>query len=219
MSKQDVQGFDISAKGAAVIGCGGLGSNICVHLAGAGIGRLYVCDFDTVNKSNLNRQFIYRQSDIGKAKAEAAKAFICAYAPDTEVIAVNTQIKTSEDLKFAESCDIIILAVDNIKARSVAEDFCKSSYIPLVSGGINGFFGNCYLFIPGKTPTLEDAGLLAADCVRGNISSSAGVIGALSCELAEKYLTGDYSCAGRLYVYDNCEIQSLEIKASLKEET
>ena len=57
--KSDVQGYDISAHSAVVIGCGGLGTNIAVHLAGAGIGKLWLCDYDTVQTRNLNRQFFY----------------------------------------------------------------------------------------------------------------------------------------------------------------
>lgn len=216
MSKQDVQGFDISSKSAAVIGCGGLGCNVCIHLAGAGIGRLYVCDYDTVSESNLNRQFIYNFSQIGKAKSDTMCSFLKAYAPDIEIIPVNKKIGSSGDLSFAEKCDIIILAVDNNETRRLANEFCRQSKIPLVSGGISGFYGNCYLYIPGKTPCLDCAGLLTDNSSGGNVSSTAGVIGALSSELAIKYLTGDLSSSGRLFIHDDSETQSLAIKASAK---
>lgn len=224
MSKRETQGFDISEKSVAVIGCGGLGCNVCVHLAGAGAGTVFVCDFDTVGESNLNRQFIYTPSDVGKSKAVAMGEFLKNYAPDSNIVTVDKKAECIEDLSFAKCCDIIILAVDNNEARKLANDFCRENNIPLVSGGISGFYGNGYLYIPGRTPCLECAGLLTENYCGGNVSSTAGVIGALSAELAIKYLTGDYSPAGKLLVYDDCEMQSLKIKASLecgclKEET
>ena len=85
MNKSEMQGFDISSKRAAVIGCGGLGCNIAVHLAGAGIGELIICDFDTVGESNLNRQFLYTPSDIGKKKVFAAEKRLGEYSPRTKI--------------------------------------------------------------------------------------------------------------------------------------
>ncbi len=224
MSKRETQGFDISKKSVAVIGCGGLGCSVCVHLAGAGAGTVFVCDYDTVGESNLNRQFVYALSDIGKSKAVLMSEFLCNYAPDCGIIPVDKKMEGSGDLSFAKDCDIIILAVDNNETRKLANDFCKDNNIPLVSGGISGFYGNGYLYIPGKTPCLECAGLLTDNFCGGNVSSTAGVIGALCAELAIKYLTGDFSPAGKLFVYDDCEMQSLKIKASpecgcLREET
>lgn len=214
MSKRETQGFDISKKSAAVIGCGGLGCNVSVHLAGAGAGTLFVCDYDTAAEDNLNRQFVYTSSDIGESKAAVMSEFLRNYAPDGKIIPISKKIECGDDLSFAKECDIIILAVDNNETRKLANEFCRENDIPLVSGGISGFYGNGYLYIPGKTPCLECAGLLTENYCGGNVSSTAGVIGALSAELAIKYLTGDYSPAGRLFVYDDCEMQSLKIKAS-----
>ena len=73
MTKEKTQGFSLKDKTAAVIGLGGLGTNVAVHLAGAGIGKLMLCDFDTVSESNLNRQFMYRAADVGKLKTDCLK--------------------------------------------------------------------------------------------------------------------------------------------------
>lgn len=204
----------LKEKRIAVIGCGGLGCNVCVHLAGMGTGELVVCDFDDVCESNLNRQFFYTTADCGKPKTAAAARFLSAYAPLMKITAENRKIETPQDLLFAKNCDIIILAVDNVAARKTANDFCRDNGIPLVCGGISGHYGNCYLYVPGQTPCLDCAGLTSKTGNTANISSTAGVIGSLSAELAAKYLGGDKSCAGRLFIYDNCEINSLQIKAS-----
>ena len=89
MTKSDTQGFDISKKSAALIGCGGLGCNMAVHLAGAGLDTLYICDFDTVSETNLNRQFLYTADDIGRKKTDVMKERLSAYAPDCKIITAD----------------------------------------------------------------------------------------------------------------------------------
>lgn len=71
--KAQTQGFSLKDKSALVVGCGGLGCNVAVHLAGAGIGELTLCDFDKVSSSNLNRQFMYTVEDIGNKKSQILK--------------------------------------------------------------------------------------------------------------------------------------------------
>ncbi len=212
--KSDAQGFDIGSKSAAVIGCGGLGCNVCVHLAGAGIGRLFICDFDTVCEKNLNRQFVYSVADIGREKTAVMLKHLSRYAPDCEITAVNKKIEKTEDLDFAENCDIVILAVDNSTVRKTVSEFCRKNGIPLINGGINGLYGVCYLYIPRETPCLECAGLLNDSKSTLNVSSTAGIIGSLSVSLAQRYLNGDRSLAGKLMIYDKEEITHLTVKPS-----
>ena len=73
IEKELTQGFSITNKSCAIIGLGGLGTIVAVHLAGSGIGKMHLCDYDTVSKSNLNRQFLYTFKDIGKEKSEVLK--------------------------------------------------------------------------------------------------------------------------------------------------
>lgn len=214
MNKPEIQGFDISAKCAAVIGCGGLGCNIAVHLAGAGIGRLKLVDFDKVSESNLNRQFLYLPNDIGNFKARLAAERLKKYSPSTEIAYKTTRIDNSDDLDFLKDCDIIFLAVDNNEARRVLQEFCKAESIPLVNGGINGFCGTAYLCIPDRTPCLDCAGLTEKESAGiASVSSTAGIIGALEAELGIKYLlNSETDIAGILHIYDNGEINKLKIK-------
>ena len=208
--KSEVQGFDISKNSAVIIGCGGLGTNAAVHLAGAGIGKLILVDFDRVEKRNLNRQFFYTESDEGKAKCELLANRLKAYAPECEIKCINEKIETPE---FAKGCDIIIIAVDNIETRKNVNAFCKQNKIPCVNGSINRGLGTAYLYIPGKTPDLEAAGCLNETGVK-NISPSAtaGVIGATEAALSIDYFLGRYENAGKLLILDNNVIHSLEIK-------
>lgn len=213
MNKADIQGFDISAKSAAVIGCGGLGCNVAVHLAGAGIGKLTLVDFDTVSESNLNRQFLYLINDVGNYKVRLAAERLKKYSPSTEITYKNIKIENTENLDFLKSCDIVFLAVDNNEARKVLQNFCTVNTIPIVNGGINGFCGTAYLYVPEKSPCLNCAGLMEKESKKIiSASSTAGIIGALEAEIGIKYLLAKTDIAGTLHIYDNGEINKLKIK-------
>lgn len=206
--KATTQGFNISDKSACLIGCGGLGCNIAVHLAGAGIGKLIICDFDTVSESNLNRQFIYTADDIAKPKVECMKRFLERYS-DTQIEAYLAEIRNTDDLSFASGCDIVILAVDNNPARQTVKQFCDKNNIPLVFGGIDGFYGIAYLYVPGITPPPAISGEKA----EYNISCTAGIIGSAQAALATQYLLNkDSGLYGKLLVFDKDTFDTLELK-------
>ena len=208
-----LQGFDISEYSAAVIGVGGLGCNVATHLACAGIGKLILCDFDTVSESNLNRQFLYTCADIGGEKVTLAARRLAALAPETEISPVSRKIEAPENLAFADEADIVFLAVDNNPARKTVQEYCRLKNKPLVNGGVNGFFGTAYLWLPGKTPDLAAAGLLAAENPHiSAVSSTVGVIGALEAQFGIKYLLGETDVAGTLHVLDGEEIRKLPLR-------
>ena len=208
-----LQGFDLKEYCAAVIGAGGLGCNIATHLACAGIGKLVLCDFDTVSESNLNRQFLYTHADIGQKKVTLAVKRLSALAPEAEILPVSQKIETPEDLAFADETDIVFLAVDNNAARRTVQEYCREKKKPLVNGGVNGFYGTAYLWLPGKTPDLKTAGLLDTENPRiSAVSSTVGIIGALEVQLGIKYLLGETDVAGTLHVLDGEEIQKLPLR-------
>lgn len=215
--KEKIQGFTVKDKSVCIIGCGGLGCNIAVHLTGAGVGRLLLCDFDNICESNLNRQFLYTKEDIGKSKCIIAGERLNAYSDGTQVICEEKKIREPEDMLFAKGCDIIILAVDNADARKFVQQFCTENEIPLVCGGIDGFYGVCYLYVPGASPCPECAGLNEVSEAKHNVSSTAGIIGSLQSAIAVRYLlTGDKSLSGKLIVYDESSFDTLEIVCSNK---
>lgn len=202
--------LNLEEKTAAVIGCGGLGCNIITHLAGMGIGRLFICDFDVISESNLNRQFLYRKSDLGKEKSFAAAENLKNYS-NTEIIPFNTKIETTNDLQFAKDADLILLAVDNNETRAIVNEFCTKNQKPLICGGIDGLYGMAYLYVPGF-PCLDCAGLTLPASTQASISPVAGVIGSLEADLAFRYFTGEAEAlAGKLMVYDNAELTHLPI--------
>lgn len=211
--KQQTQGFSLGDKTAAVIGLGGLGCNIAVHLAGACFKKIYLCDFDTVSQSNLNRQFFYNKDDIGQSKTEKARAFLSAYAPETEFICVDKKITSSDNLNFASDCDIIFSALDNSDTRLILEDFANKMKLPLVCGGIDGFYGMAYLYIPEKSSPPSQLGMSEKGKAEYSVSAAAGVVGSLQANLGIQYLlTEDSSISKKLLIFDKTEIQTLHLK-------
>ncbi|MBQ7741174.1 MAG: ThiF family adenylyltransferase [Eubacterium sp.] len=208
--KSDIQGFDISKNSAVIIGCGGLGTNVAVHLAGAGAGKLLLVDYDTVEQRNLNRQFFYTKKDIKKEKCALLAERLSAYSPETEIKYYSGKY----DKSLINGYDIVIIAVDNIETRKAVNSDCKKSKIPCVNGSINGFYGFAYLYIPDKTPDLEEAGCLnKPDGKMKSPSATAAIIGALEAQLVTDFFLGKTESAGKLYIYDNNEIHSLKIRS------
>ena len=212
MTKEQTQGFSLGNFTCGVIGIGGLGCNIAVHLTGAGIGKLVICDYDKISAGNLNRQFLYTPDDIGKSKVISAKMRLCTYSPDTKISAIETKITDSNIPDELKNCDMIFLAVDNKKARKTVALFCEENRIPLMMGGIDGFYGKAYLYIPGVSPTPEKAGMLDGKKAESNISATAGIIGSLQAAVGMQYLlTRDNTLCGKLTVFDKDSFDTLKI--------
>ena len=209
--KEKTQGFSLKDKSTLILGCGGLGCNIAIHLAGAGIGKMMLCDFDKVSESNLNRQFLYTKEDIGKSKVDCARKRLELFSPECEISAWEGEIRKASELDFAKDCDIIFSAVDNDKARLILIELAEKYNIPLVLGGIDGFYGMAYLYLPNKSslPPITENGSKASF----SVSTTAGIIGSAQAALGIRYLlTKDESIAGRLLVYDEAEWQTLRFK-------
>jgi len=215
--RNKTQLFCVEDKTVCIVGCGALGTNAAVHLAGAGVKKLYLCDFDTVNLSNLNRQFLFRESDAGFLKCELLKERLTCYSAETDFISVNLCVNSKDDLSFAKDCDILLCCVDNAAARKTISEFSDTEGIPSVFGCVDGFYGTAYLYIPGETPCPDCAGIINETSVRSSVSSSAGIIGSMEANLALRYLlNNDENSAGKIFVFDGDLWDTLRIKKSLK---
>ena len=213
--KNATQLFCIDNKTVCIVGCGALGTNAAVHLSGAGVKKLYLCDFDTVGLSNLNRQFLFTKSDGGFLKCNVLKNRLSHYSNDSEYVPVTKKILSAEDLSFAKDCDIILCCVDNAAGRRAVADFSKKEKIPSVFGGVDGFYETAYLYLPDKSPCPDCAGIINDISVRSSVSSSAGIIGAMEVNLALRYLlTKDEDSAGKIFVFDGNLWDTLKIKSN-----
>ena len=142
-----------------IIGIGALGSTVALNLAMAGVGDLVLIDMDTIELSNLNRQFLWRMDDRGKFKAEVAKTVLQQFNPEIKISNFNKSVQEVPANIFTHQSkqDEIILvdALDNFEARRYVNNLAVHNNLPLVSGGMYATLGNIQVIIPQVTACLE----------------------------------------------------------------
>ncbi len=196
------------------VGAGGLGSPALLYLAAAGVGTLGVIDFDTVDESNLQRQVIHGQSDIGRPKAESARDSIAEINPYVNVVLYEEPLSTENAMEIFAQFDLIVDGTDNFATRYLVNDACVLLGKPYVWGSIFRFdgqasvfwaeYGPCYRCLypdpppPGMVPSCAEGGVLGVLCAS---------IGSIQVNEAIKLITGvGDSLAGRLMIYDALEM-------------
>jgi sulfur-carrier protein adenylyltransferase/sulfurtransferase len=197
-----------------VVGAGGLGSPALLYLAAAGVGTLGIVDFDVVDESNLQRQIIHGQSDIGKPKAESARDSIRETNPYVNVVLHEERLDSDNVMSIFEPYDLIIDGTDNFATRYLVNDACVLLHKPYVWGSIYRFdgqasvfwadYGPCYRCLypepppPGMVPSCAEGGVLGVLCAS---------IGSIQVNEAIKLITGiGDPLAGRLMIYDALEM-------------
>ena len=202
------------------VGAGGLGSPALMYLAAAGIGTLGIVEFDTVDESNLQRQIIHGQSDIGKSKAQSAKAKIAEINPYVNVVTHEVRLDNSNVMEIFSQYDIIVDGTDNFATRYLVNDACVLLRKPYVWGSIYRFdgqasvfwaeYGPCYRCLypepppPGMVPSCAEGGVLGVLCA---------TIGSIQTTEAIKVITGvGDSMIGSLIIYDALEMSFRKIK-------
>jgi sulfur-carrier protein adenylyltransferase/sulfurtransferase len=207
-----------------VIGAGGLGSPALLYLAAAGVGTLGIAEFDEVDESNLQRQVIHGQSDIGRSKGESARDSILEVNPLVNVVLHNERLDNDNVLDVFTGYDLIIDGTDNFATRYMVNDAAYFLKIPYVWGSIYRFDGQASVF----WPTLEGADAPCYRCLYpeppppGMVPSCAegGVLGVLCASIgsiqvneAIKLLTGIGDPAvGQLVIYDALELEWRKLK-------
>jgi adenylyltransferase/sulfurtransferase len=196
------------------VGAGGLGSPALLYLAAAGVGTLGIIDFDVVDESNLQRQIIHGQSDIGRPKAESARDSIQEINPLVNVVVHETALDNDNVMEIFSQYDLIVDGTDNFATRYLVNDACVLLGKPYVWGSIYRFdgqasvfwaeYGPCYRCLypepppPGMVPSCAEGGVLGVLCAS---------IGSIQVNEAIKLLTGvGDSLAGRLMIYDALEM-------------
>lgn len=144
-------------KGSHVVvaGVGGLGSTACMLLAAAGIGRLTIIDSDKVELSNLNRQLLHWDEDIGVPKVQSAMRKLQKLNPTVEVRALQERITKENVEDLIGGADLVLDAMDNMATRFALNEACVKKGIPFVHGGIYGLMGQVTTIIPRQGPCLR----------------------------------------------------------------
>ncbi len=200
-----------------VIGAGGLGTCLIYHLAAAGVGTIGIADNDIVSLSNLNRQFIHFEEDIGSLKVVSAASKIRQFNSGINVIPHATAINKDNAYEIISQYDIVALAVDNAHARMIVNDACVKLGTPFVDGGVSGFVGTSVFINPNQTPCL--ACLYGTDLPPEEnfsaISSVVGTIASIEATSVIQYILGiDVPLAGKLLYLDaqHAEFEQLPLK-------
>jgi adenylyltransferase/sulfurtransferase len=200
-----------------IAGAGGLGSPVALYLAAAGIGTLRIIDNDRVALSNLNRQILHGDSDIGDLKVDSAKHRLARLNSHTIIETVAETLTAENAAAFVEGCDVAMDALDNIETRFILNHAAVMQRIPFIHGAVNGFEGRVMTIIPGKSACLRCMHRRAAPSPSRFpvIGATPGVIGAIQATEAIKVLLGaGRLLLNRLLLYDgfNLTIQEFKIK-------
>lgn len=138
-----------------IAGVGGLGSPVAIYLTCAGVGRLTLVDSDSVELSNLNRQILHGEDDIGKNKVVSAARKLKRLNSTVEINPIAMKITTETSTGLLQGADLVIDCLDNMETRFILNEGCVGQDIPFIHGGIYGLMGEVTTIIPGETPCLE----------------------------------------------------------------
>ena len=202
------------------VGAGGLGSPSLMYLAAAGVGTLGIVEFDVVDESNLQRQIIHGQSDIGRPKAESARDSVLEINPYVQVNLHGERLDSSNVMELFSQYDLIVDGTDNFATRYLVNDACVLLNKPYVWGSIYRFDGQasvfwaeqgpCYRCLypepppPGMVPSCAEGGVLGVLCAS---------IGSIQVNEAIKLVTGiGETLLGRLMIYDALEMTYRQVK-------
>jgi adenylyltransferase/sulfurtransferase len=196
-----------------VVGAGGLGGVAATFLAAAGIGEIRLCDFDSIELSNLNRQILYSTSQIGRVKVEQARKRLFEFNPEIKIIAIERRLDEHNFAELASGCDLLIDGLDNHVTRLMLNKAAFKAGIPYIYGAVYGWQGLISFFRPPETPCLACImpETITTDSSTPVFGAVPGVIGSLEAIEAIKYLTGAGKLLlGQILIYHG-DKQELEI--------
>lgn len=198
--------FALAESHVAVIGLGGIGSPALQYLAGAGIGHLTLVDDDDVDESNLQRQTIFTNRDVGHGKAVSARRWLSNFDEELQVTISDRRISADNAASLIEGADLVLDGTDNFATRLAVSDACVASSTPLLSAAVGRFQGQvaafaghradqpCYRCFVGDAFDAEDCDTCAEDGMLGAMAGWAGTFAAMQ---AAKILLDGVSALGR----------------------
>jgi adenylyltransferase/sulfurtransferase len=199
-----------------IAGSGGLGSPISLYLTAAGLGTLRIIDNDKVELSNLNRQILHWDKDIGKFKTDSADKKLRDLNKNITVETINTTIDESNVSELLSGFDVIVDAMDNLPTRFLLNRAAVEHRIPFVHGAVSGLEGRAMTVIPGKSACLQ--------CLYHSVPPKAkfpvlgttpGIIGCIQATEVIKYITGIGTLlTNRLLMYDGLNMKFTELQVA-----
>lgn len=220
----------LKAAKVLVVGAGGLGSPLLLYLAAAGVGKIGIVDFDTIDLSNLQRQILYTPEDLGKSKAQTAAQRIRALNPHVEVQVYETALNTDNALAIIAEYDLVADGTDNFPTRYLVNDVCVLSGKINVYASIFRYEGQVSVFnfpLPDGKRGLNYRNLYPEPPAPGTIPSCAeggvlgvlpGIIGSMQANEVIKIITGiGEPLVGKLFLFDAASMSTRSIKLMAQE--
>ncbi len=191
-----------------IIGAGGLGAPASLYLASSGVGQILINDFDSIDATNLPRQILYGDSDVGSFKAPVTAEKLMATNPTIDVVALDEKMSREAMTECVASVDAVLDCSDNFVTRWLVNEVCMRAGKPLISGAAIRWEGQVSVFMPGGQPCYrclykeEDENL--NDCAgQGIVAPVAGTVGTMMATETIKVLLGiESGLQGKLWVYD-----------------
>lgn len=198
---------ELYQKSVLIVGAGGLGSPVGLYLAGAGVGTIYVCDHDKIERSNLHRQIIHNDTRVGQLKSISASISMGTLNPKIGIASDTTQIDEVNAAEIIYSFDLVLDCTDNYRTRYLISDACKDTETTCVYGAVGGWNGElsvfkkggpCYRCVYPDRPERHHK----TRHVQGIMGPVCGVIGSWMAVEAMKELLGVQSISGKLQKYE-----------------
>ena len=192
----------LQSKKALIIGVGGVGQTVVDYLVTNGVINLTIVDFDKVEISNLNRQILVTEEDIGEYKVDVVKAALLERNSTANIKIINLKVDKDNLLNLLDGFDLVIDAVDNWKTKLVINDACKAKNIPFMHIGVDGHKGQYCLFKNKSLRELinDDVNNSPSDGVAG---PTVGIIASMAASLILDYLSESPVEIDKLYYFDD----------------
>ena len=198
-----------------IAGSGGLGSPSSIYLAAAGVGTIRIVDHGSVELSNLNRQVLYWDEDIGRKKVASAIEKLKRLNPEIEIEAIEETITEANVSRLIAGFDLVVDAMDNLPTRYLLNKAAIDRNIPFFHGAVYGFEGRAITIIPGKTACLECVyhGATIPEGKFPVIGAAPAIIGCIQATEVIKYIVGiGELLTDRLLIYDGLNLKFTELK-------
>ena len=206
---------------ACIVGVGGLGNPIAMRLVAMGVGKIRVVDRDVIELSNLHRQTMFDESDIGQVKVEVAAKKLKKMNPDVIIEALPVSVNDYTALDIVEGCDVVIDALDSVNARYSLNKACVKKSIPFVTGAAVGVSGQVFTIIPHQTacyhcvfPSLDENSMPTCS-TEGVHPSILSIVGGIEVAEAVKIMIGRHPTLANKLLYidmDNLDFNSTSFK-------